>query len=191
MRPGRRGPGNRTATRNSSSAGSRFNEAGAARPRKLADISEVYISVNWASMRPGRRGPGNDGRPNRHRRGGTGFNEAGAARPRKPAQSARSSRRSHPCFNEAGAARPRKRLPCKRLWHSAELGCFRAGPCSWWNTRRRGYGKSLHDFKEPNEISMKCRIEQPPVEPRRRTARLTPAKTCSLSLLSLTIGAII
>ena len=82
MRPGRLGPGRAPGALLTAWICSRFNEAGAIRPRKAGRIRN-----RW---------------PGSHR-----FNEAGAIRPRK-AHARQLLQRDMPSFNEAGAIRPRK-----------------------------------------------------------------------------------
>ena len=83
MRPGPRGPGNSGAGPTFSPWGMRFNEAGAARPRKCPGYEYRVADMPRASMRPGPRGPGNPAGSARATGSPCSFNEAGAARPRK------------------------------------------------------------------------------------------------------------
>ena len=107
MRPGPHGPGNIMRPPVAGANDSRFNEAGAARPRKYANAMLEDIRLDCASMRPGPHGPGNLSAARPVRTSPACFNEAGAARPRKSG-TPRPHRRKATGFNEAGAARPRK-----------------------------------------------------------------------------------
>ena len=84
----------------------RFNEAGAARPRKsLSAYRPLPPSCRFNEAGAAR--PRKSYRLRKHPPENMGFNEAGAARPRKSTWPTRSiSKRTR--FNEAGAARPRK-----------------------------------------------------------------------------------
>ncbi len=130
MRPGPRGPGNIRVAPAPRLSLERFNEAGAARPRKFGDECDIVIAENAsmrpgprgpgnsqrlevlleilvASMRPGPRGPGNLGPEGKRIVGAFASMRPG---PRGPGNTDAGVKHlhAHVRFNEAGAARPRK-----------------------------------------------------------------------------------
>ena len=106
MRPGRLNPGKRKHRSFTHHHSYGFNEAGAIKPRKVANYM-ASKKISKASMRPGRLNPGKRTRTRTHKSGSTSFNEAGAIKPRKGLDPIDTDS-AIPRFNEAGAIKPRK-----------------------------------------------------------------------------------
>ena len=60
MRPGQLRPGDPPGRHRSKPGQARFNEAGAASPRRLAASADRGSAPSWASMRPGQLRPGDE-----------------------------------------------------------------------------------------------------------------------------------
>ncbi len=198
MRPGRRGPGIILVQEAHSAAVHASMRPGRRGPG-IAVLAAIHARCISASMRPGRRGPGirrcrlrtahccrASMRPGRRGPGIHGWDNCqsrclhASMRPgrRGPGIHERAGvpRREHEASMRPGRRGPGICPPCNLLWLGTEFVCFRAAPDETRRAQHRGRGRTLHDIKEPSGISMKCRIERPPVKPRCPTARITSAE---------------